>query len=221
MRISLVLLMVVSMACLVEAGEKKGGAHPRLFLEKGALVYSDDFDGAFNVKQWEVRQQTKWVTEGGQLVGSGAPLAYQEEMKAKNDSHTGEGPIIRLNGVPREFVCHMRLKYEGADYVQGRPLLDVGHHKNSFLFSAGNARLNLDKGKKIINRAADMLPLNQWVDVTIELAEGKMAVVLNGHKQVYENALITMEGHSEFTFKAIPKGRILFEYVKVWEAGGK
>ena len=213
---TLALLLSVTLPCI--AAQEKTSPHPTLFLEKGELVYSDHFKGKLDSNVWEARQQTQWTIKGEQLVGSPSPKAYQQEMIEKGQpGYSGDHPVARLNGVPQEFICHMRLRYEGNDYTRIRPLLDVGHHKNSFLFSAKNTRMAVDKDKQIMDRPYPMLPLNTWVYVTIEFKQGRMALKMNDHLEVYESQLITMAGQREFTFKGIPGGRIVIDYVRLWE----
>ncbi|MCM8542411.1 MAG: hypothetical protein NE328_19225 [Lentisphaeraceae bacterium] len=180
------------------------------------LVYSDNFDGEFKKEAWEIRQNTKWEVKDGYLIGTPSPAEYQEMMRKKKDSHTGQWPIIRLLNIPAQFTCTMRLKYEGKKFEKNRPLLDVGHHINSFLFRADNTRLML-KNKKAIMRQGQFLPLNKWVDVKIILIEGKLTISIDGKTEVYENSEITMDGHSEFTFKGLTNGRILFDHVTLSE----
>ena len=66
-------------------------------------------------------------------------------------------------------------------------------------------------------RQGQFLPLNKWVDVKITLIEGKLTISIDGNEEVYENSEITMDGHSEFTFKGLTNGRILFDYVTLTE----
>lgn len=176
------------------------------------LVYADQFDGGFHKDSWEIRQETNWEVKDGFLIGTPSAPDYQAKMRAKKDSHTGQWPIIRLLNIPAQFTCSMRLKYEGKDYERNRPLLDVGHHINSFLFRSKNTRLML-KNKKAIMRQGQFLPLNKWVDVKITLIEGRLEISIDGKVEVYENSEITMNGHSEFTFKGLTNGRILFDFV--------
>ena len=73
------------------------------------------------------------------------------------------------------------------------------------------------KNKKPIMRQGQFLPLNKWVDVKIVLIEGKLTISIDGKTEVYENPEITMDGHSEFTFKGLTNGRILFDHVTLSE----
>jgi hypothetical protein len=208
-----IFVLLLCFTSILSAQEK----HPKIFAEKGKLIYSDDFDGEFNKDFWEIRQSGKWIVKDGKMTGTESPIEYQQKMIAKKDSHTGEWPIIRLNKIPAEFICHMRVKYGGKEYAKNRPLLDVGHHKNSFLFSAKSTRLLVDKTKFREMRQGCLLPLNQWLDITIELKNGKLAMGINGKTEVYENENISMHGHSEFTFKGISHGKLIFDSVKLWE----
>ena len=185
-------------------------------LDKNAPVYSDSFDGEFKKEAWEIRQNTHWEVKDGHLIGTPAPVKYQEMMRAKNDTHTGQWPIIRLLHIPAQFTCTMRLKYEGEKFEKNRPLLDVGHHINSFLFREDSTRLLL-KDKTPLIRQGSFLPLNKWVDVKITLIEGKLSVSIDGRTEIYENDNVSMHGHSEFTFKGLSNGRILFDHVTLSE----
>ena len=185
-------------------------------VEDTNVVYSDSFDGEFKKDAWEIRQSTQWEVKDGFLIGTPSPAEYQEMMRKKKDSHTGQWPIIRLLNIPAQFTCSMKLKYEGEKFERNRPLLDVGHHINSFLFRADNTRLLL-KDKSPIIRKGNFLPLNKWVNVKIILVEGKLTVSIDGKTEVYENANIGMHGHSEFTFKGLTNGRILFDHVTLTE----
>ncbi len=184
--------------------------------EQSNVIYSDNFDGKFQKEAWEIRQSTKWEVKDGFLVGSPSPAEYQAMMRAKKDLHTGQWPIIRLLNIPAQFTCRMRLKYEGEKFEKNRPLLDVGHHINSFLFKAESTRLKL-KNKEALTTKGNFLPLNKWVDVNITLIEGKLTVRINEKEEVYENDNVSMHGHSEFTFKGLTKGRILFDNVTLTE----
>ena len=180
------------------------------------VIYSDNFDGDFKKEFWEIRQNTQWQIIDGQLVGSPAPSEYQEMMKKKKDSHTGQWPIIRLLKIPPQFTCSMRLKLEGTKYEKNRPLLDAGHHINSFLFKEDSTRLKL-KNAEILNRNGNFFPLNKWVDLKITLTAGKLIINIDGKEEVFVHPEISMHDHSEFTFKGMSYGRILFDSVKVVE----
>ena len=184
--------------------------------EKSNVIYSDNFDGEFHKEAWEIRQSTKWEVKDGFLIGTPSPAEYQEMMRKKKDSHTGQWPIIRLLNIPAQFTCNMRLKYEGKKFEKNRPLLDVGHHINSFLFKAESTRLKL-KNKEVLNTKGNFLPLNKWLDVNITLIEGKLTVKIGEKEEVYENDNVSMHGHSEFTFKGLTNGRILFDHVTLTE----
>ena len=178
------------------------------------ITYSDHFEGEFQKEFWETRQNTHWEVKEGYLVGTPSPAEYQATMRAKNDTHTGQWPIIRLLKIPAEFTCTMRIKYEGKEFERNRPLLDVGHHINSFLFRETSSRLLL-KDKTPLIRQGQFLPINQWADIKITLQKGKLNVMINGVEEVYENPAIGMHDHSEFTFKGLTNGRILFDHITI------
>ena len=54
-------------------------------------------------------------------------------------------------------------------------------------------------------------------DVNITLIEGKLTVKIGEKEAVYENANVSMHSHSEFTFKGLTNGRILFDHVTLKE----
>jgi len=123
--LSVLFLSIVSANLCAEAQPFKS----HLF-EKGALVYSDDFDGELNRERWEPRTNN-WKVEDGMLIGAPDYKNAEEAEKALGrDHHLGLGPVIRLNHLPESFVCHMRFKYEGEDFQATRPKLDIGHHIN-------------------------------------------------------------------------------------------
>jgi len=187
--------------------------------EKGTLVYSDDFDGAFDRERWEPRTKN-WKVKDGMLIGMPDYKNAEEAQKALGrDHHLGLGPVIRLNHLPENFVCHMRFKFEGGDYQAGRPKLDIGHHINNLFFKKGGYSLKLSGGE-IFNDSQSGFKLNEWTDLIIELKEGKLLIELNGRQRLFEHEQASMNARDEFTFKALdsPSSRLLFDYVRLWKA---
>lgn len=186
--------------------------------EKGTLVYSDDFDGTLDRKRWGLRTK-KWVIKGGKLIGIPSYKNAQEAQKALGRGHhLGLGPVIRLNKLPKKFVCHLRFKFEGETYKPGRPKLDIGHHINSLVFTKDGYSLKLSDGKKFGVIKTDPV-LNQWVDMIIEFEEGKLFIEINGQRKLFEHKQVSMKSRDEFTFKALesPKSRLMFDYVRIWK----
>src|SRR3954465_13205492 len=100
------------------------------------LIYADTFDGALNADFWEVRQNTGWAIKDGVLTGSPSSREFQEKKKTSADpSHAGLKPVIWLKNVPENFVCTLRLRYSAKAYQKGFPLLDLGHHIHTIVFS--------------------------------------------------------------------------------------
>ena len=187
--------------------------------KKGTLVYSDDFDGELNRERWETRTKN-WQVKDGMLIGAPDYKNAEEAQKVlKRDHHLGLGPVIRLNHLPENFVCHMRFKFEGEDYHAARPKIDIGHHINNLFFRQGGYSLKLTGGELIEDRQSGF-SLNEWVDLVIELREGTLYIELNGHQRVIEHEQVSMKSRDEFTFKALesPGSRLVIDYVRLWKA---
>jgi hypothetical protein len=187
--------------------------------DKGTLVYADDFDGEFNREWWEPRTKN-WKVKDGMLIGAPDYKNAEEAQKALGrDHHLGLGPVIRLNHLPENFVCHMRFKYEGEDYQVSRPKVDIGHHINNLFFRQGGYSLKLSGGELIEDRQSGF-ELNEWVDLVIELREGMLFIKLNGHQRLFEHEQVSMKSRDEFTFKALdgPSSRLVIDYVRLWKA---
>ncbi len=186
--------------------------------ESGTLVYADDFDGELNRERWEPRSGTRWEVRDGVLVGRPSSSEFQELHKDDSDDHRGLGPVIRLNHIPENFVCHMRFKYEGEAYQAARPKLDIGHHINNLFFRKGGYSLKLSGGERFEDRQSGF-ELNEWTDIIIELKEGTLFIELNGHQRLFEHEQVSMNGREEFTFKALmsPRSRLVFDSVRLWK----
>jgi hypothetical protein len=182
------------------------------------LVYEDHFDGALNTAYWEVRQSSTWAIQDGVLTGSQSSKEFQEKMVAKGDkAHAGFKPVIWLHKVPENFVCTMRVRYDGKAYTKGFPLLDIGHHIHTITFSEKETTLTIKKDveKKAIE--APLFSLNEWHDVAIELKKGTLLLSIDGKKHRFESANIDMTGHAQIDFKAIDFGTCQIDDVKLWE----
>lgn len=187
--------------------------------ESGTLLYTDDFDGELNEEFWETRTKS-WEVIDGTLVGKPDYDNAEEAMAAlKRDHHLGMSPVIRLNQLPEKFVLHLRLKYEGTEFSLNRPKFDIGHHINLLAFTETGYTLNLHGGEVIKGEAPDV-ELNEWIDVVLEFEEGRMWLSVNGEGQTIEHEQVSLQGHSELTFKtfADAPNRIFFDSVTLWQA---
>ena len=187
--------------------------------EKGILVYADDFGGEFNREWWEPRTKN-WKVQDGLLIGAPDFKNAEEAEKALGrDHHLGLGPVIRLNHLPENFVCHMRFKYEGDEYQPTRPKLDIGHHINNLFFRKSGYSLKLSGGELFEDRQCGF-ELNEWTDIIIELKEGTLLIELNGHRRIFDHEQASMKSRDEFTFKALdgPSSRLVIDYVRLWKA---
>jgi hypothetical protein len=209
-------LFLLSLSSNLCAGSLPFKSH--LFTQ-GTLVYSDEFDSAFDRERWEPRTKN-WKVKDGMLIGMPDYKNAEEAQKALGrDDHLGLGPVIRLNHLPENFVCHMRFKFEGEDYQATRPKLDIGHHINNLFFRKGGYSLKLSGGEQF-NDSQSGFELNEWTDLIIEMKEGKLFIELNGRQQLFEHEQASMNARDEFTFKALdsPSSRLLFDYVRLWKA---
>jgi hypothetical protein len=186
--------------------------------EKGTLVYSDDFDGALDKKRWEPRTKS-WEVKDGVLVGKPDYENAEEAMKALNrDHHLGMSPVIRLNQLPGKFVLHLRVKFQGTAFATGRPKFDIGHHINTVVFKEDGYSVKLHDGKSFHGDAPDV-KVNEWIDVVLEFEQGKMWIAVNGKGQTIDHEQVSLQGHSELTFKtfADAPNRIFFDSVRLWK----
>lgn len=182
-------------------------------------VYADDFDGGtLDTEHWQIRQGTTWIVKDGLLTGGPSPKEFQEERIAANDlAHAGIKPVIWLEKVPENLVVQFRLRFDGKDYQAKFPLLDFGHHINTLLFSREATTLVVKKDQKIMPVQEPLLPLNQWVDLTVELKKGVLLLVIDGKKTRFEDPLIDMVGQQQIDFKGIDHGGIQIDRVRVYE----
>lgn len=186
--------------------------------QAGTLVYSDDFDGTLDRKRWQPRTKS-WDVNDGVLVGKPDYANAAEAMKAlKRDHHLGMSPVIRLDNLPKKFVLHLRVKFEGKAFATGRPKFDVGHHINTVVFNEDGYRVTLHKGASFVGKASNF-SLNEWIDVVLEFQEGKMWIAVNGKGQTIEHEQVSLQGRTEITFKTLADApnRILFDWVRLWE----
>ncbi len=190
---------------------------PELF-EKTKLVYEDTFDGELNEDFWEIRQSSTWVIKDGVLTGSQSSKEFQEKKIAAGDkAHAGFKPVIWLKQVPENFVCTMRLRYSAEAYHPKFPLLDLGHHIHTLVFGEKTTKLVLRTDVETQTVEEQFLPLNEWVDVAIELKKGTIVLSMSGKKHVFKSAEIDMSGHAQIDFKGVDFGTCEIDDIKVFE----
>lgn len=182
-------------------------------------VYEDDFSGSeIDLDHWQIRQGSTWEVKDGVLTGSPSPKEYQDKKVAAGDkAHAGFKPVMWLEKVPENLVVQFRVRYDGEKYHRKFPLIDVGHHVNTIVFGEDKTTLNLKKNTKEIVIEEQFLPLNEWVDVTIELKKGSMLLKVGDKKHLFEDPLIDMVGQQQIDFKGLDFGRVLIDDVKVSE----
>lgn len=206
------LLLVLSPLC---RGEET--VQSELF-EKTRLVYSDDFDGSLNEDFWEIRQNSTWAIQDGVLTGSQSSKEFQAKMIAKGDrAHAGFKPVIWLKQVPENFVCTMRVRYNAEAYHPRFPLIDLGHHVHTFVFGESQTTLFIKKDAEKITVEKPLFPLNEWVDVKIELRKGTILLTMNGKSHRFESAHIDMAGQAQIDFKGVDLGTCQIDSIRVWE----
>lgn len=219
MKISLV-SWVGFVAFWVSVASAVGGeaSYTPVLFSKLHLVYEDDFSsGKLNSDFWEVRQSTTWEIKDGVLTGSQSSKEFQTKMLAKGDKgHAGFKPVIWLKKVPENFVCKMRVRYDGQSYTKGFPLLDLGHHIHTITFSEKATTLTIKKNVETLPVEKPLFSLNQWHDVVVELKKGKILFQVDGQKHLFESSNIDMTGQAQIDFKGIDLGTCQIDNVKLW-----
>ena len=208
------LLALVSMFQKLHAA---GLAFESHLFKQGTLVYTDDFDGKLDRKRWQTRTKS-WEVKDGILVGNPDYTNAQEAMDVlKRDHHLGLSPVIRLDNLPKKFVLHLRVKFEGKAFAIGRPKFDIGHHINTVVFTEKGYTLKLHGGQASSSEAPGVR-LNEWVDLVLEFEEGRMWISVNGKGQMIRDDQVSLMGRSELTFKtfAASPNRIMFDSIKLW-----
>lgn len=190
---------------------------PELF-QSTRLVYEDKFDGPLNPDFWEVRQSTTWEVKEGILTGSQSSKEFQEKMIAKGDkAHAGLKPVIWLKQVPENFVCAMRLRYNGEAVQPKFPLLDLGHHVHTIVFGGKTTTLTIKKDVETLIVEEPLVPINQWVDLVIELKKGSLLLKIDGKKHLFNSDNIDMTGQQQIDFKGIDFGSCQIDHLRLWE----
>jgi hypothetical protein len=191
---------------------------PELF-QSTKLVYADTFDsGVINTDFWEVRQNTTWAIKEGILAGSPSSKEFQDKKKASDDpSHAGLKPVIWFKQVPENFVCTMRVRYDGKSFTKGFPLLDIGHHIHTISFGEKATTLSIKKNVETLPVESPLFSLNEWHDVAIELKKGTLLLTIDGKKHRFDSKNIDMTGQAQIDFKALDFGGCQIDDVKLWE----
>lgn len=206
-------------------GDKQSKFESELF-KTGTLVYSDDFDGEFNQQRFGSPKKDKSIKDGKLIVTS--LFTSQEEAIAalKRDHHLGLEPVVHLNRIPEQFVCHMRYKFEKKDLTPGRPSFQIGHHMIVLSYlEGGGHRIKLPDGPTYTEPESDM-KLNEWIDLIIEYKKGTIRVSVNGCSKTYEHETVTVVNENDkngprFSLKGGSDCQIVFDSVRLWECGKK
>lgn len=190
--------------------------------QKGTLVYSDNFDGEFNRERWGAPTKDKQIKDG-KLIVTAKFESKEEAMKAlKRDHHLGLEPVVHLNRIPEQFVCHLRYKFEKPELTPGRPSFQIGHHMIGLGYiEGGGHRIKLPDGPSFTESDSDM-KLGEWIDLVIEYRKGKITIGVNGYSKTYMHEAVTIINEKDklgprFTFKGGPNSRIVFDSVRLWK----
>ncbi|MEY4482650.1 MAG: hypothetical protein RL693_102 [Verrucomicrobiota bacterium] len=209
----LVLTLVLSPTLPADSSEYKS----ELF-QNTKLIYEDNFNGTLNTDFWEVRQSTTWTIKDGILTGGESSKEFQDNKKTSADpSHAGLNPVIWLKKVPENFICTIRVRYDGKAYQKGFPLLDIGHHIHTLSFSEKNTTLTIKKNVESLPVTEPLFSLNRWHDVAIELKKGTLLLTIDGKKHRFDSANIDMAGQAQIDFKGINFGTCQIDDLKLWE----
>lgn len=201
-----------------EEVKAKAAYQPELFSSL-RLVYEDSFDGgSINADFWEVRQNTTWAIKNGVLTGSPSSKEFQEKKLASNDpSHAGFKPVMWLKQVPENFVFSARVRYDAERFTPRFPLLDLGHHIHTVVFSEKATTLTIKKDVETQAVESPLFSLNEWHELVIELKNGVILLTIDGKKHRFESPNIDMTGQAQIDFKGIDFGTCQIDDVKLWE----
>lgn len=212
------LSFVLATFCFSPTLQAAGVEYKSELFKSTKLVYEDTFDRQLNTNFWEIRQSSTWVIKDGVLTGSPSSKEFQDKMIAKGDkAHAGFKPVIWLKQVPENFVCTMRMRYNAKAYQRGFPLLDLGHHVHTLVFSEKMTTLTIKKDVETIKLDEQFLPLNKWVDVTLELKKGTLLLKVDGKKHLFKSPQIDMTGQHQIDFKGVDFGTCQIDHIKLWE----
>ena len=193
--------------------------------EKGALVYSDDFDGEYNKERWGAPKKDRQIKDG-KLVVTARFKSKEEAMKVlRRDHHLGLEPVVHLNRIPEAFVCHMRYRFDTDKLTPGRPSFQIGHHMIALNYlEGGGHRIKLPDGPSFAEPKSG-LKLGDWIDMVIEYRKGEITVGVNGYNKTYKHETVTIVNEKDkygprFTFKGGEDCRIVFDSVRLWKCEG-
>jgi hypothetical protein len=189
------------------------------FFQSLKLVYEDDFSkGALDTNFWQIRQGSTWVVKDGVLVGGPSPKEFQDKKVAEGDrAHAGFKPVMWLEKIPENLVVRFKVRFDAKKHDAKFPLIDVGHHVNTLVFSEKETTLVLKKNQKTIKVAQPLLAVNEWADVVIELKKGNLLLKIGETKTVFSDPLIDMVDQQQIDFKGCDYGGIRIDDVKVYE----
>lgn len=212
LRLTLTFLLLAACTPLIASDYQ-----PELY-QKTELIYEDTFDsGQLNKDFWEVRQSTTWEVRDGVLHGAPSSKEFQaKKMTSAAPSHAGLKPVIWLTKLPENFVCTMRIRYDGKEFKKGFPLLDLGHHIHTLSFTEKATTLTIKKNIETQETQGPLFALNTWHDVALELKKGVIILNIDGKKHRFESPHIDMTGHSQIDFKGLDFGSCQIDHIRVW-----
>jgi hypothetical protein len=88
---------------------------------------------------------------------------------------------------------------------------------HTLIFGEKQTTLTIKKNVESLTVEAPLLPINEWVDVAIELKKGTLLVKINGKKHLFQSANIDMSGQHQIDFKGIDLGTCQIDEVRLWE----
>lgn len=188
----------------------------------GTLVYSDDFDGGINQERWGAPTKDKQIRNGNLVVAAKFQSKEEAIKVLKRDHHLGLEPVVHLNRIPAQFVCHMRYKFEKKELSTGRPSFQIGHHMIILNYlKGGGHQIKLPNGPTYTVPESKM-KLSEWVDLIIEYKKGIIRISINDCSKTYEHESVTIVNEKDkhgprFSLKGGPDSEIVFDSVRLWE----
>ncbi len=188
----------------------------------GTLVYSDDFDGGINRERWGAPTKDKQIRNGNLVVAAKFQSKEEAIKVLKRDHHLGLEPVVHLNRIPEQFVCHMRYKFKKKELTTGRPSFQIGHHMIILNYlKGGGHQIKLPNGPTYTVPASKM-KLSEWVDLIIEYKKGIIRISINDCSKTYEHESVTIVNEKDkhgprFSLKGGPDCEIVFDSVRLWE----
>ena len=193
----------------------------QLFSE-GTLIYSDDFDGQYDRDRWGATKKDREIVDGYLLVTPRFRSKEEAMKELQRDHHLGLEPVIHLNKIPEQFVCHLRFKFEKKELSPGRPVLQIGHHMILFNYLEGGGHLiKLPNGPSFEEPDSHVKP-GDWINMVIEYRKGELHMGINEHKKTYQHEAVDLINVKDklgprFTFKGGTDCRIVFDSVRLWK----